>query len=99
MKIPARELYYLDVIQKLPHRTKTILGELIFRGSKDGFIVLKKRTREIQQLIELGLIVDNPIYRGKGFSISILPTAPHLHRAYKRKFQREGGVVIEKESS
>ncbi|MFC4321306.1 hypothetical protein [Litchfieldia salsa] len=52
---------------------------------------MKKRTREIQQLIELGLIVDNPIYRGKGFSISIPPTAPYLHRAYKRKFQREGG--------
>ncbi|MBD8068812.1 hypothetical protein [Bacillus sp. PS06] len=98
MKIPVRELYYFDVIQKLPYRTKTILGELIFRGSKDGFIVLKKRTREIQQLIELGLIIDNPIYRGKGFSISILPIAPHLHRAYKRKFQREGGVVVEKES-
>ncbi|WP_078544804.1 hypothetical protein [Litchfieldia alkalitelluris] len=86
MKIPQKEIPYFEVVQQLPYRTKLILGELIYRGSKDGFIVLKKKTREIHQLIELGLIVENPIYRGKGFSISILPAAPHLHRAYKRKF-------------
>lgn len=95
MNIPQKELKYFTTIRQLPPKTKMIFGELIYRGSKDGYIVIKKKTKEINDLIAAGLVIENNIYRGKGYSLSILPQAPYLHRGYKRKFQLAGKVVID----
>lgn len=95
MMIPKKEAPYFEAVQKLPYKTKLILGELIYRSSKDGYIVIRKRTKEIEELLQLDLVIHNTIYRGKGMSLSILPLAPYLHRAYKRKFQLAGRVVID----